>query len=163
MHTPVQHSPPVVHTSPCCTQNDDALHTPPVQSAEQHSLPAIHALPKVLQVVLRGVHLPAAHAPLQHWLPEVHAALSDVHAGTLHTPPLHTPSQQSVALVHLPPMFRHIVEPVPFDAVPPESVPDEPAPAPAVMPAPLPLVELFSLWEQATTKTTAPNTPRSHR
>jgi hypothetical protein len=71
---PLQHCVPVAHASPCWPHHDDALQTPPEQSAEQHSAPLVHAFPSVLHAVLRGAHVPPLQVPLQQDAPELHAA-----------------------------------------------------------------------------------------
>src|SRR4051812_34098541 len=65
LHTPLQHSVPAAHTSPICSQNEEAWHFPPWQRREQHSAPEVQSLLRVLQVVLSGAHIPAVHWPLQ--------------------------------------------------------------------------------------------------
>jgi hypothetical protein len=83
LQTPEQQSDPVAQESPGCTQNEEAWHVPlTAQLPEQHWLAAVHPLPSVLQVVLRGVHLPPApQVWLQHWPFELHAWLSKAHPG----------------------------------------------------------------------------------
>jgi hypothetical protein len=78
---PVQQSAPEAHASPPCPQNDDAWQVPPAQSDEQHSPPAAHLLPSVLQVVLSAPQTPLAQRWLQQSPSVVHAPSSEVHDG----------------------------------------------------------------------------------
>lgn len=88
---PPQHWTSLLHESPFCTQNDDALQTLFVQSAEQQSLPCWQGLPSVLQVPLSAWHAPPTQLPLQHSALFEHVAASAVHAGRLQTPFVQAP------------------------------------------------------------------------
>jgi hypothetical protein len=121
---PPQHCSPVAHASPSCPHHDEALQCPPEQSFEQQSAPVEQALPRVLQVVLRGVHVPLVQVPLQHEALDVHFMPSEMHAGRLHTPLVHVPEQHSLALLHAPPTWKHPGPPSPNPLLPmPELVP----------------------------------------
>jgi hypothetical protein len=86
VHWPLQQSVAVAHESPPCPQKDDGWHVPfDAQSPEQHWLAAVHWLPTVAHVVLRGVQWPPVQLWLQHWLPVAHAWLSEVQAGYAQT------------------------------------------------------------------------------
>ena len=66
------------------------------QYCEQHSIPALHGLPAVLQVTLSGAHAPFVHCPPQHSALAVHGCPSGAHAVALHVPLMQLPVQQSV-------------------------------------------------------------------
>jgi hypothetical protein len=56
--TEEQHSESCEHTSPICTQNDEArLQWPALHSCEQHCPLSLHSLPAVLQLVLSAVQV----------------------------------------------------------------------------------------------------------
>ena len=99
---PPQQSRSPEQASPFCLQNDaSAAQIPLWQSDEQQSPLPAHGLPDVLQVVLSGVHVPAApHLPPQHWPSVVHAALSAAHCLSEHFPPVHEKVQHSSFVVH---------------------------------------------------------------
>src|ERR1019366_4200861 len=116
VHDPVQQSGPAEHASPACPQNDEAWHVPFEQSDEQHSPPEAHALPSVLQLLLRDAQVFATQLWLQHSPFVVHAARSDVQAGYWQTPPAQSPPQQSRAVVHPAPSPRQLPVPPPVPA-----------------------------------------------
>jgi hypothetical protein len=68
----------------------------------------VHALPSVRQLVLSGAQVPFTQLWLQQFPFEVHAALSEVHAGYLHAPPMQSPLQQSPAVEHAAPSRRQL-------------------------------------------------------
>ncbi len=150
VHDPLQQSVFAAHTSPVCTQNEDAEHTPPEQSPEQQSASAVHAFASVLHVVSSGVHVPIVQVPEQQSPPLVHAPSSLVHMGRLQTFPAHVPEQQSIAIVHAAPMGEQlvplpVVRPLPVLAVPVVpvvpvviAVPTVPAAPPPLFAPPLP-------------------------
>jgi hypothetical protein len=111
---PLQQPALAVQASPTCRQKDEALQSPLKQSPEQQSALDVHALLRVLQVVLSGVHVPPVHVPLQQAELALHAFPSEVHAGRLHTPPVQVAMQQSLACWQAPPTWRH---PVPLELV----------------------------------------------
>jgi hypothetical protein len=76
---------------------------PPEQRFEQQSPSNLHALPAVLQDVLRAAHLPPVHVPLQHAPPDEQAAPSEVHAAVAHLPPTQLRLQHCVAAVQVAP------------------------------------------------------------
>jgi hypothetical protein len=108
--TPPQQSAAAEQVSPVCTQNDEFEQTPLLQSFEQQSPSAEHALPSVLQLVLSGSHVPLVHAPLQHAPPFEHAALSGVQAPA-QWPPAQLNEQQSVLAAQLPPTGAQLPPP----------------------------------------------------
>jgi hypothetical protein len=116
VHEPVQQSGPVEHASPACPQNDEAWHVPFEQSDEQQSPPEAHALPSVLQLVLRDAQTFATQLWLQHSPFEVHAPRSDVQVGYWQTPPAQSPPQQSRPVVHPAPSPRQLPVPPPVPA-----------------------------------------------
>jgi hypothetical protein len=81
-------------------QNDGVAHRPWEQYCEQHSVPALHGLPVVLQVTLSGAHVPFVHCPPQHSPLAVHGWPSAVHAVALHFALMQLPLQQSVPAAH---------------------------------------------------------------
>jgi hypothetical protein len=98
-------------------QKDDAMEQcPPLQSCEQHSDDALHALPDVLQDALSALQLPPEQLPPQHWALVVHAWPSEVQAPVEHVPLTHASEQHSVALVHVAPVASQ------FTGAPPRQV-----------------------------------------
>jgi len=106
LQMPPQQSAVVLHTSPACPQNEEAMHRPSKQSPEQHSALVVHALPSVLQVVLSGTHFPPEQSPLQQSALAVHDPWSEVHEGMLHAllvpepVGVHEPEQHSPSVEH---------------------------------------------------------------
>ena len=89
-----------MQVSPVCPQKEGALQTPALQNCEQHAPFVVHVLPKVLQVGLSGVHVPATEqTPPQHCALVVQAWLSAVQSFAPHVPRLHTREQQSPGTV----------------------------------------------------------------
>jgi hypothetical protein len=114
LQMPPQQSPGLEHTSPGWMQNDDAsAQVFPLQSLEQHWPLSVHALPAVLQVVLRAAHMPPTQSPLQQELALVQAWPSDVQVPAPHLPLLQLSEQQSVLFMHAPSAATHLprVEP----------------------------------------------------
>ncbi len=150
VQSPPQQSDGDPHASPLCPQNDEAWHVPLLaQNIEQHPEFCVHELPTVVQLVLSGVHVPAApHIPLQHCALPAHAWPSEVHAGKTQTPLLHVPLQQSLGWEHAPPRLRQLPgaasgwKGLASDVVPPPSLvavvpsPPESPPIPAPASAP---------------------------
>ena len=90
VHLPPQHSKSVPHESPSCVQYDGLPSQMPfVQTFEQHSVPAPHGLPDVLQTALKGAHFPAVHFPPQHSPSAAQVWLSAVHCLAEQLPPTH--------------------------------------------------------------------------
>lgn len=96
LHAPLQQSLPEPQISPVCLQYDETEQTPPAQRFEQQSLLALQLLPSVLQLVFRDQQMPSWHSPLQH-SPPMHPIPSELHAGKLQSPSVHTPLTQSHA------------------------------------------------------------------
>jgi hypothetical protein len=82
-------------------QNEGVAQRPWEQYCEQHSVPAVHGLPAVLQVTLSGAHVPFVHCPPQHSAPAVHGLPSAAQAVALHFPLMQLPLQQSVPAAHV--------------------------------------------------------------
>jgi hypothetical protein len=101
LQMPPQQSGPWLQTSPFWTQNEDALeHRPATHSFEQQSEFWPHALPDVLQDVLRALHVPPAQVPPQHSALVVQFWPSDVHAPGEHVPLTHETEQHWTEVVH---------------------------------------------------------------
>jgi hypothetical protein len=67
LQIPPQQSRGFEQTSPFCTHHDDPVsQTPALQSLEQQSALAVHALPEVRHEPLSGSHLPPEQLPPQH-------------------------------------------------------------------------------------------------
>ena len=67
MQTPLQQSEPCAQMSPVCPQYEGCAQKPLKQNCEQHSVPVVHGLPSVLQLVGSGIHVPLLpHVWLQH-------------------------------------------------------------------------------------------------
>jgi hypothetical protein len=81
VQTPPQHSGPAEQASPFCVQKDDAFEQRPItHNCEQQSELWEHALPKVRQVVLSGLHAPLTQVALQQSVSSAQAWPSDAHA-----------------------------------------------------------------------------------
>ena len=66
VHWPVQQSVERLQTSPAWMQYEaPSAHVPFLQNDEQHSVPAAHGFPEVLQEALSGWQAPLVHTPLQ--------------------------------------------------------------------------------------------------
>jgi hypothetical protein len=139
LQSPPQHSLFTPHTSPFCVQNDPFEQTPPLQSLEQQSSFAVHALPVVRQTGFKGAQTLAVHVPLQHWAEAVQGWLSDVHCDPLQVPASQTIEQQSCGLAHELPPGRQVPPPAPpappAPPVPPVDPPSRPPAPPAEMPS----------------------------
>jgi hypothetical protein len=101
VQVPEQQSVDLAQTSEGWMQKEEpSWQTPPPQRPEQHSVPALHALPAVWQAVLRGVHFPAVHEPPQQLASVVQARLSAMQAVVAHFPATQLNPQHSVDVPH---------------------------------------------------------------
>ena len=128
-------------TSPVWAQNDPFAQKPLLQSLEQQSPCAVHALPVVRQAVFKGAHMPLAlQVALQHCAEVVQGWSSDVQCDEPHAPALQTRAQQSSGVVHGLPLARHVA---PSEPPAPLAPPDPPVPpVPAVLASNVPPSEL---------------------
>ena len=63
---PPQQSVACWQASPACPQYEGCAQMPFSQKVDQHSAPAVHALPSDLQTGLSAAHFPLVHLPPQH-------------------------------------------------------------------------------------------------